>query len=137
METQQAPASLDEVRLAVLRQHTQLGQLLDELEAHAKAVIGGAVDDEGKPLDDALALLLARFTRHIDYEEAHLAQWIPPAKRGKLLGDHEEQRRLVRGLAHDRGVFGDPQTIAREALAFVHTLRKDMVDEEEQLRPLR
>lgn len=136
MDTQQAPASLSEVRLAVLRQHTQLAQLLDELEAHAKAVIGGAVADEAKPLDDALALLLKRFARHLDYEEANLAQWIPPAKGGTLLGDHEDQRRRVRGLVHDRDVFGDPQTLAREALAFIHTLRKDMADEEEQLRRL-
>ena len=136
MDIQHAPASLSEVRLAVLRQHTQLAQLLDELEAHAKAVIGGAVADEAKPLDDALGLLLERFLRHLDYEEITLAQWIAPGKRAKLLGDHQDQRRRVQGLVHDRDVFGDPQTLAREALAFIHVLRKDMASEEELLRTL-
>ena len=136
MDIQHAPASLNEVRLAILRQHTQLAQLLDELELHAKAVIGGAVADEAKPLNDALALLLTRFSRHLDYEEANLAQWIPPGKRGTLLGDHQDQRGRAHGLVHDRDVFGDPRTLAREALAFVHTLRKDMAAEEELLRAL-
>lgn len=137
MDTQHATASLNEVRLAVLRQHTQLGQLLDEVELHAKAVVGGAVVDEAKPLSDALGLLLTRFSRHLDYEDAHLPQWIPPGKRGTLLDDHEDQRRLALGLVHDSDVFGgDPQTLAHEALAFVHTLRKDIAYEAEQLRAL-
>jgi len=136
MDIQHTPASLNEVRLAVLRQHTQLAQLLDELELHAKAVIGGAVVDEAQPLNDALGLLLTRFSRHLDYEEANLAPRIPPGKRGTLLSDHGEQRRRALGLVHDRDVFGDPRTLAREALAFIHTLRKDMAQEEEQLRAL-
>lgn len=136
MDNQHNPASLDEVRLAVLRQHKQLAQLLDELEQHAKAVVGGAVVAEAKPLDDALSLLLTRFSRTLDYEDVHLSECIPPGKRGTVLCDHEEQRRRAHGLVHDRDVFGDLRTVAREAIAFVHALRKDMADEEARLRAL-
>lgn len=136
MEIEHDTTSLNEVRLAVLRQHTQLRQLLDELEQHANAVVGGAVADRAKPLDDALGLLLTRFSRHLDYEEVHLGRWLAAGGRGKLLGDHEDQRRRLRGLAHDRDVFDDPRTVAREALAFIHLLRTDMAEEEAELRAL-
>jgi hypothetical protein len=136
MNIQHAPASLNEVRLAVLRQHTQLAQLLDELEQHSNAVIGGAVVDGATPLESALGLLLLRFSRHLDYEEAHLARWLPASKRAELLSDHEEQRQRALGLVHDRDVFSDARTLAREALAFVHSLRKDIANEAEVLRAL-
>jgi hypothetical protein len=135
MNTQHTPASLDEVRLAVLRQHKQLAQLFDELEQQAHAVIDGGVVD-ATPLDSALGIVLMRFSRHLDYEEAHLARWMPAAGRAALLSDHEEQRRRALGLVHDHDVFSDPRTVAREALAFVHSLRKDIANEDVGLRAL-
>ena len=54
-----------------------------------------------------------------------------------LLGDHDDQRLRIEGLLHDSEVFGDPRTLARATLAFVHHLRKDMADEEANLRALR
>ena len=136
METQATTATLDDVRLAIFRQHTQLAQLLDELEAHANAVV--ASGGEGVELRHALDLVTARFARHLEYEEAHLSPWVA-AVRGEepLMGDHDHQRALVRGLLHDRDVFGDARTLSREALAFIHVVRKDMVDEDRKLRALR
>jgi hypothetical protein len=133
METART-TTLDDVRLAILRQHTQLRQLLDEVELHAKAVLTGGGD--GTKLEAGLGLLHTRFTKHLEYEETHLAPW---ANRGPmpLLGDHEEQRERMDGLLHDRSVFGDPRTLAREACAFVHLLSKEMQDEETALRELR
>jgi hypothetical protein len=127
METQPATATLDDVRLAIFRQHTQLEQLFDELEAHANAELRRALD-----------LVTARFARHLEYEEAHLSPW-GVGVRGEepLMGDHDDQRALVRGLVHDRDVFGDARTLSREALAFIHVVRKDMVDEDRKLRALR
>lgn len=136
MNIQHAPASLNEVRLAVLRQHTQLAQLLDELEQQASAAIGGSVVDGVPALEDALGMLLMRLSRHLDYAEAHLPRWMPAPTRAELLSDHEEQRQRALGLVHDRDVFSDPRTLAREALAFVHALRKDIASEEEELRAL-
>jgi hypothetical protein len=136
METQPATATLDDVRLAIFRQHTQLEQLFDELEAHANAVL--ASGGEGVELRRALDLVTARFARHLEYEEAHLSPW-GVGVRGEepLMGDHDDQRALVRGLVHDRDVFGDARTLSREALAFIHVVRKDMVDEDRKLRALR
>ena len=132
MDTRRTSTTLDDVRLAIFRQHTQLSQLLDELELHAKAVLDGT--GEAKTLNDALELLSTRFLRHLEYEEAHLTPLTPAAS---LLGDHDDQRWRVKGLIHDRAVFGDPKTLAHEALAFVRLLRKDMADEDEKLRALR
>jgi hypothetical protein len=140
MESQYAPTSLTEVRLAVLRQHTQLAQLFDELEQRAQAVIactGGGIDDEARALKEALSVLVTRFSRHLEYEEANLRPWLTSENRGTLLSDHDDQRQRARGLVHDRDVFADPRTLARAALAFVHALRKDMAEEEAQLRAVR
>lgn len=135
MDLQQAPATLDDVRLAIFRQHTQLTQLIDELEAHAMAVLGGG---ERAALHEAIDLLNARFVRHLEFEEAHLARWLPVTDpQPSLLADHGEQRLTMKGLVHDRNVFGDPHTLARAVLAFAHHLRKDMVDEDARLRALR
>ena len=125
--------------IQVKKNGPQLAQLLDELEQHATAAIActGTVVDEAGPLNEALGVLLTRFSRHLDYEEAHLTPWLTAENRGTLLSDHDDQRRRALGLVHDRDVFGDPRTLARAALAFVHTLRKDMADEEAQLRALR
>jgi hypothetical protein len=90
-------------------------------------------------MNEALELLHARFIRHLEYEETHLSTWLPAhATTGAeaVLGDHDEQRSRIRGLAHDRAVFGDPRTVAREALAFVHHLRAEMDDEDGKLRAL-
>jgi hypothetical protein len=141
MDTQQTVATLDEVRLAIFRQHTQLAQLLDELEAHAnKVLVSGG---EGKELRDALDRLTTRFARHLEYEESHLGKWLAAAATGttgaareRLLGDHDDQRARMRGLVHDRDVFGDARTLSREALAFIHLVRKDMVEEDRKLREL-
>jgi hypothetical protein len=141
MDTQQTVTTLDEVRLAIFRQHTQLAQLLDELEAHAnKVLVSGG---EGKELRDALDRLTTRFARHLEYEESHLGKWLPAAATGRtgaarerLLGDHDDQRARMRGLVHDRDVFGDARTLSREALAFIHLVRKDMVEEDRKLREL-
>ena len=124
-----APESLDDVKLAIFRQHTQLAQLLDELEASADAVL-----DEGRrrrsPPPSRSSVLHVRFASHLEYEESHLSE------QGRSLGDHGEQRARMKGLVHDRDVFGDPQDLAREARAFVHVLRKDMAEEDAKLRAL-
>jgi hypothetical protein len=139
MDTQRTtPMGLEEIRLAILRQHTQLAQLIDEVEAHANAVLTNAGEESA--MRTALALLHTRFLRHLDYEEAHLTKWLPEtetAPGAALLGDHDEQRLRIKGLLHDSEVFGDPRTLARETLAFVHHLRKDMTDEDAKLRALR
>ena len=129
--------TLPDVRLAILRQHTQLAQLLDELEESAQAVIANRAD--GAAIRRIIDQLHTRFVRHLDYEETHLGPWIGAATAGgsTLLGDHPEQRHMINGLLHDRAVFEDAQTLAREARVFVHLLRKDMVDEEAKLRALR
>jgi hypothetical protein len=134
MDLQRTPATLDDVRLAIFRQHTQLTQLIDELEAHAMAVLGGG---ESAALNEAIESLSPRFLRHLEYEEAHLARWLPVTGSQKaLLADHADQRLTMKGLLHDRHVFGDPRTLAHAALAFVHHLRKDMSDEDAKLRAL-
>lgn len=139
MDTQRT-ATLGDVRLAIFRQHTQLEQLSDELEAHAMAVVsGGERSLAGKALNQALELLNTHFVRHFDYEEAHLARWlawIDDDPDHSLLGDHGDQRSRMQGLLHDRDVFGDPCTLAHEALAFVHHLRKDLADEDAKIRAL-
>lgn len=136
METSQTPTTLDDVLLHIFRQHTLLQELTDELEAHATAVLARA---DVKPLNDALERLNTRFVRHLEYEEAHLARWLVAAEiaGAPLLGDHGDQRARLAGLLHDRDVFSDPRTLAREVLAFVHHLRKDMTDEDAKLRALR
>ena len=133
MDTQRSPESLDDVRLAILRQHTHLTQLLDELEASANAVLSNGGD--GKALRDALDALHARFVRHLDYEELHLKGVLRDSS-DLVLGDHAEQRRRMNGLVHDRDVFGDPRGLAREARTFAHVLRKDLAAEEAKLRAL-
>jgi hypothetical protein len=136
MDSQQPPTTLDDVRLAILRQLTQLTELIDELETHAAAVLDGG--SERAALDQAVDLLDTRLVRHLEYEEAHLARWLPSTGGGRpLLGDHDEQRLALKGLVHDSIVFGDPRTRARAALAFVHRLRKEMADEDASLRALR
>ena len=137
METQPSPENLNDVRLAIFRQHTRLAQLLDELEAHANAVIAGG--EEGAALRKALDVLHSRFVRHLEYEETHLPRWLPPAAEGAgaLLGDHSDQRSRLKGLVHDRDVFGDGRGLALEARAFVHLLRKDLAEEDAKLRALR
>lgn len=136
MDTQPTPTTLADVQLAILRQHTQLGQLIDELEANADAVLAGRGD--GKALNDALALVHMRFVRHLEYEDAHLAKCLPPTESGEpVLGDHSDQRSRLSGLLHDRDVFGDPRTFAREVLTFVHQVRKDIAEENAKVRALR
>jgi hypothetical protein len=139
MDTQPTPAALDDVRLAIFRQHTQLGQLIDELETCANAVLKAR--GEGRAaLGKALELLHTHFERHLEYEEAQLAKCLPAGAadaRGSLLGDHDDQRSRMNALVHDRDVFSDPCTLAHEALVFVHHLRKEMADEDSKLRALR
>ena len=143
MKTQQTPATLNDVRLAIFRQHTQIAQLTDELETHAIAIVteGGDRRAPSHALNESLDLLSTHFVRHLDYEEAHLAKWVPARGTARdsepsLFGDHADQRCRLRGLLHDRNVFGDQRTVAREVLAFVHHLRKDMADEDLQVRRL-
>ena len=139
-ESEYKAASLHEVRLAILRQHTQLAQLLDELESHANRVIKGEYCTSA--LHDALVLLHSRFGRHLDYEETRLLPLLGAAPRDAAnvlraaLGDHADQRARIDGLLHDRTVFTDARTLAREALAFVHAIRVDMAEEDSGLRAL-
>jgi hypothetical protein len=142
MDAPLIPTTLDDVRLTLFRQHTQIAQLTDELEIHAIAVVAsGAVPlAQARALSTALDLLGTHFVRHLDYEEAHLAAWLPPPEADAgppILGDHTDQRLRLQGLLHDRDVFADLRTVAREALAFVHQLRSDMADEDFQVRALR
>ncbi len=143
MTMQRTPVNLGDVRLAIFRQHTQLEQLSDELETHALAVIAGAGERKllGAALCGALETLNTQFVRHLDYEEEHLVKWLPVLQidddpEQSLLADHGEQRSRMRGLLHDRDVFGDPRTLATEALAFVHHLRRDLADEDAKVRAL-
>ena len=131
MNTQRAPATLDDVRLEILRQHTQIAQLTDELETHAAAVVasGGHHRALASALNAALDRLSSQFARHLDYEETHSD--VAP------LGDHTDQRCRLQGLLHDREVFGDLCTVAREALAFAHQLRSDIAAEDGKVRGLR
>lgn len=137
MDTQTTPATLDDVRLAVFRQHTQITELLDEVEAHANAVVSGS--DEGKALGGALELLDARLVRHTEYVEANLASWLPSpqteAGQARLAG-YAEQRSRMRGLLHDREVFGDLRTVALEVLTCIHELRRYVAAESARLRAL-
>lgn len=132
MNTEQVTTTFDDVRLAILRQHTSLSQLLDELEGHANEAILGNV--EGTALRKGISLLEARLNHHLEYEEAHLVDWLP--RTGELLQHHAEQRDRMRGLRHDSAVFGDSRTVAREVLAFVHSLRKDILQENALLNGL-
>jgi len=140
MDTERPLSTLDEVRLAIYRQHTQLAQLIDELEVHANAVIAGK--DELPALNAALGTLQTRLLRHLELEEAQLPKWLRAAGPGAaeaarvLLEDHPEQRRKMDGLIHDRVVFSDGKVLAREALAFVHALRRDIEKEEKALRAM-
>ena len=132
-----APTSLEDVRTAILRQHSQLQQLVDELEAYANQVIAGA--EVESRLRDAVRILRTRFLRHLAFEEAKLVPLLRriPARdsdAAALIVEHSEQREQVDGLLHDVTVFGDPPTFARAALAFVHVLRRDMTAEELWLR---
>lgn len=129
--------SLEDVRLAVLRQHTQLAQLLDELEASANGVLANT--ESPSRMSDAIRILHTRFTRHLAFEEANLAPIVErftsgPAEVQSMRDEHVEQRAQIDGLLHDAAVFGDPSSFAREALAFVHAIRRDMVAEELWLR---
>ena len=139
-QTERGVAALHDVRLAIYRQHTQLAQLLDELESHASGVIEG--DDCAGSLNDALVWLHRRLVSHLEFEEARLAPLLKAVPEGRAAGlrasfdDHAEQRARIDGLLHDRKVFSDPRTLAREALAFVHTMRADMADEDAGLRSL-
>lgn len=125
METHR-PENLDDVRLAILRQHTQLLQLLDELETNADAVL--AKGGDGEALRRAVDALHVRFTHHVEYEQSHLSRWLPK--------DHGEQSARMNGLVHDRDVYGDPRALAHEARAFVHSLRKELAEEAATLRSL-
>lgn len=135
MDSERVSATLDEVRLAIFRQLTQLTELLDELESAATAVVDGG---DPAALSAALDVLHPRFAHHLAYEERHLPRWLPPSEEERvLLGDHEEQWRALQGLLHDRVVFADARSLAREALTFVHRLRRDLVVEDGALRSLR
>lgn len=127
MDITRSPGRFDEVRLAILRQHAQIAELLDELEAAADAVLTKGSD--GGALQHALDALHVRFIKHLEYEEFHLGSVAD-------LGEHVEQRRRMRGLVHDRDVFGDRRGLAREARAFVHVLRKELAEETARLREL-
>ncbi len=92
--------------------------------------------EEAKSFNDALVIFHTRLMRHLDYEEAHLSKWIARGAGVCDLGDHDDQRRRLLGLTHDRQVFSDPRAVAQEALAFVHLLRRAMPGEERTLRAL-
>lgn len=134
-----APSSLDDVRMAILRQHTQLAQLVDELEGHANDVVKDA--DAASRMRDAVRILHTRFLRHLAFEEAKLVPLLQRseerAREAKaLVEEHAEQRAQVDGLLHDVAVFSDPPSFAKAALTFVHSLRRDMTAEELWLRGL-
>lgn len=136
--TETTPATLHDVRIAILRQHTRIEQLIDELEAQATAVLAGG--EHVAALNEAVALFKTRFERHLEYEEANIPKWLPPPQPGvvhSLLADHADQRLRIRELLHDRDVFGDPRSFAREVVTFVHCMRKDMAAEDDELRHLR
>jgi hypothetical protein len=140
-EVEESPSSLEDVRLAIFRQHTQLEQLLDELEARANAVLAG--EDGASRLRDSLRITHTRFLRHLAYEESRLVPWLRLHVTAgddferELLAEHVEQRARADGLLHDASVYTDARTFAREALTFVHAIRRDMAEEDTRLRSLR
>ena len=138
MDTTATSTTLDDVRLAIFRQHTQLTELLDELESHANAVLAGGGD--AKTMSRTLELLNARLERHLEDVEAQLGRWLPSpdteAGQGRL-AEYADQRSRVRGLLHDRDVFGDACSFARAVLTGAHQLRKDVTREHAKLGALR
>ncbi len=134
-----APSSIEDVRTAILRQHAQLEQLLDELEGYASEATAGK--DVSSRMRDAVRILHTRFLRHLAFEENKL---VPLLRRtperhsdaAALIVEHGEQREQIDGLLHDNAVFSDPQSFARAALTFVHAIRRDMTAEELWLRGL-
>lgn len=137
MDTRLTSTTLDDVRLAIFRQHTQLTELLDELESHANAVLAGGGDP--KALSRALELLNTRLDRHLADVEAQLGRWLPApdTEAGQArLAEYTDQRSRMRGLLHDRDVFGDARSFARAVLTAVHQLRKDVAREHAKLSEL-
>lgn len=140
METQPTIAALEDVRLAISRQHTQLAQLMDELEAHAEGLLQGK--ECSAALNDALVLFHGRFVRHLDFEESRLSPLLSGMHTAAALtlktsmAEHKDQRERADGLLRDREIFADLRTLAREALTFVHMIRKDLAEENEALHGL-
>lgn len=129
--TNERIATSEDVRLVILRQHTRLEQLLDELEASAVEVLApNALGEGSASLHAAVKLLHAHFVRHLEYEDEHLGD-------GERLAHHAEQRARLDGLVHDDAVFSDARTLALEAKSVVHALRRDMAEEHAKLRAVR
>lgn len=139
-EAVESPSSLEDLRLAIFRQHTQLEQLLDEVEGCASAVMTDRA--AASRLRDAVRILHARFLRHLAFEEERLLPWLRSNGRSDevlertMQEEHAEQRRRAEGLLHDASVFDDAQSFAREALTFVHAIRRDMAAEDARLRAI-
>lgn len=128
--TRERIATSEDVRLVILRQHTRLEQLLDELEARAVEVLAKDALGEGSPpLHAAVKLLHAHFVHHLEYEAEHLA--------GEGDERHAEQRARLDGLVHDDAVFSDARTLASEAKSVVHDLRRNMAEEHARLHATR
>jgi hypothetical protein len=126
--------SVDDFRVAILRQRTRLAQGIDELEAQSRAALS---DGERAPLHRALTAFAKQFVGHLEFEEQVLT--VRPTllqEQASWLSEGGEQLRRVRGLMHDRDVFEDVRTLAREALVVVHHLRKELAEEEVRIREL-
>jgi hypothetical protein len=132
-----APESFEDVRLAIFRQHTRLAQVLDELEVEAEAVLAASGDGraapDGRALRMALDVVHASLLRHLADQESRFAPWLPRGG-AALFGEHAEQRARTDALFHDRDVYGDARSLALEARAYVHAMRKQIAAEDDKLR---
>jgi hypothetical protein len=140
METEERNTTLQDVTLAVLRQHAQLVQMMDELESLASGVLEGK--ECAPALKDAIVTFHERFVRYLDFDESRLMPLIG-AMRAEVASslratcsEHPDLRDRIDGLMHDRTVFTDARTLAHEAITFVHLVRADLAEEDSALHAL-
>jgi hypothetical protein len=140
MKTEERNTTLQDVKLAVLRQHAQLVQMMDELEGLARGVLDGK--DCAPALKDAIVTFHERFVRYLDFDDSRLLPLLGAMRADvasslrATCSEHRDLRDRVDGLLHDRTVFTDAATLAHEAITFVHLVRADLAEEDSALHAL-
>lgn len=125
----------------VRRQHVRLAALFDEIEAAAQLVLSDP--DRIGVLKGSIAALRGQLLAHLEYEEAHLFAALRAmgpwgAERADAMSEeHSGQRSDIDALVHDAAALKSCDTIAHEALSFVHRMRKDTADEDALVASLR
>jgi hypothetical protein len=134
--------SASEIRDEVARQHVELGELLDGVEALAARFAKSMENDSslGRELRDRGLVLYDKFAAHLDSEQALLE---PPLRKSgragerlaiRLRNEHHEQRELLKYLVARLEQQPEPTVlIARELQHFAGYLRYEMAHEEETL----